>query len=835
MTDLSADLFGPDTSAISNAILGQESGNSANAGISIDGAVGRAQIEPATFAQYAQPGESIDNDEDNIAVHKRIIDDLNKRANGDPARVAVGYFSGPGNIAPPDSPTPWKADHKDGNGKSVSSYVTDVMGRLNPISDAEAAQPVAEKPVAKDLSSDLFGDASNPESKVGIGRTMLDQGEQGATFGFGDEISDALGSLGAYGYKMLPDAHQYQTDLPMGSLPDLMNEARTGTNKRLQEELQQRPALSIGSNIAGALLTGGAGAGTKAGAAIGDSLRSGEVLGRDLGLAGRVGKAAALSSVAGGVSGFGSGSGLEDRLENGVDSMGPAAALGAALPVAGTLLSKVLSSPVEGAANIAARRIAENTGEIPETTLPGTALNKVYDRMSSDYSPQEMQSALNSYASSQGKSLLEAGGPRVANLAEGAAQYPSGGAKAGEFFDSAIGTAPDKLKSSIAKNISPSANYYDTLDDIVKSGREKAAPLYQQAFQKNQAINSPIINRILQTPEGKSALSDAARNMQNEMSLLSKPDPELTALSSELDMASTGQGIGNGLKLKTLDYVKKSMDDSINKAYRDGDAAEARRIIQLKNGLKNEMFSADKSGLYQKALKTSGDYLSNRDAIEAGTTFLRDDPQLIAKQYSDYGPTEKKAYKVGVLKTIRNDIDNKVDGQNVSRLFSKPATRQKLSTILSPTEYDSLRNDAKNVDNIYKLRNQVLGNSRTAGRQIAAEEFNDDTAQFVTDLATKGASRTLMDRGVSAISRQFDGLSNKSAEDVANILYETDPKKKYIIVKDLTNLAKSKNPRSTQAANKLKAFYSLSDGISAAKQNAGYGAIPAGSIAGESK
>lgn len=205
MTDLSADLFGPDTSAISNAILGQESGNSANAGTSIDGAVGRAQIEPATFAQYAQPGESIDNDEDNIAVHKRIIDDLNKRANGDPARVAVGYFSGPGNIAPPDSPTPWKADHKDGNGKSVSSYVTDVMGRLNPISDAEAAQPVAEKPVAKDLSSDLFGD----------GPSFLDQ----ATQPFKDIVPDILAE-----YKSGTQAMTQPLPQPSGHVgQDLLN------------------------------------------------------------------------------------------------------------------------------------------------------------------------------------------------------------------------------------------------------------------------------------------------------------------------------------------------------------------------------------------------------------------------------------------------------------------------------------------------------------------------------------------------------------------------------------------------------------------------------------
>jgi hypothetical protein len=127
-----------DNGAISRAILGQESGDNSDVETSTDNAVGPGQIIPETFAQYALPGEDINNPDDNRAVHKRIIDDLAKKANGDPARIAVGYFSGHGNIAPLDSPTPWKKDHSDGNGKSVSSYVGDVLDRLNPVSEAYA-------------------------------------------------------------------------------------------------------------------------------------------------------------------------------------------------------------------------------------------------------------------------------------------------------------------------------------------------------------------------------------------------------------------------------------------------------------------------------------------------------------------------------------------------------------------------------------------------------------------------------------------------------------------------------------------------------------------------
>ena len=112
----------PPTSSIADAIKTQESG-----GRDIPNAM---QIQPGTWAQYAKPGEDINNKADNDNVGNRIIDDLTKKFGNDPARIAVGYFSGPGNVAPAGSPTPWVNDLKDANGKSVSSYVSDVTGRV---------------------------------------------------------------------------------------------------------------------------------------------------------------------------------------------------------------------------------------------------------------------------------------------------------------------------------------------------------------------------------------------------------------------------------------------------------------------------------------------------------------------------------------------------------------------------------------------------------------------------------------------------------------------------------------------------------------------------------
>lgn len=118
--------------AVRQAILDIESGDKSTAPVSVDGAVGPAQMLPKTFEQFAKPGEDINNPADNRAVSARYIEHLSNLPNvqGDPARIAVGYFSGEGNIAPIGSPQPWVANKTDGNGKSTQAYVQDVTSRM---------------------------------------------------------------------------------------------------------------------------------------------------------------------------------------------------------------------------------------------------------------------------------------------------------------------------------------------------------------------------------------------------------------------------------------------------------------------------------------------------------------------------------------------------------------------------------------------------------------------------------------------------------------------------------------------------------------------------------
>lgn len=196
------------------------------------------------------------------------------------------------------------------------------------------------QPAGNPSPEKTWGEAiAGSDDQAGIARTALDQSLQGATFGFADEVTDRLGAVGA----SLVTGEKYG---------DLLKEARTMSKGRMGRELDQRPALSVGANLAGALLTGGAGATTKAGATAGNFLRSGN-------LAARAGKSALAGATSGGA--YGAGTAEEGhRLEGAGEGAAYGAAFGAALPVAGA----AVKSGYEGTKNVIAGAGARNADEL---------------------------------------------------------------------------------------------------------------------------------------------------------------------------------------------------------------------------------------------------------------------------------------------------------------------------------------------------------------------------------------------------------------------------------------------------------------------------------------
>ena len=191
------------------------------------------------------------------------------------------------------------------------------------LSDNELAEALHSK-FYSDLDKNDFynriglnvqAEAITQPQKPSVGRTVRDQVLQGATFGFTDELTDRMGT----GIASLVTGVSYG---------DLLPEARRTTQERLQNQIEKRTLLSLASNVAGGVITGGYAGKTKAGASVGNFLRAGNTAART-----------AKGVVAGASSGAAYGAGAAEDGSR-VDGVGRGAVFGSVAGGAAPLLAR---------------------------------------------------------------------------------------------------------------------------------------------------------------------------------------------------------------------------------------------------------------------------------------------------------------------------------------------------------------------------------------------------------------------------------------------------------------------------------------------------------------
>lgn len=672
------------------------------------------------------------------------------------------------------------------------------------------------KSVGMDANSiDRFGDnASSFDTLAGLAQKP----GQGAMFGTADE------AVGAVTNPAAQEAMRRQLDMASKNYP------------------VTSAGLEIGGNILGTL--GLSRAFPKISGAIVNAASKGVIP--------SLATSAGVGAVSGGIYGAGEGEGGADaRLKNAGD-MGLFGGLGGVAGAAGakvlgpltrralSIFSKSAPKAIPAGVRDMAESAAEKTAQ--EVPVEPASLGKVSKAVNQDVG--ELNPNIVTSLSKPGEALIDTNGAKVRQLAKGAAQYAGGQEVAENFFNRRVLKAPEKIKESIAQNIGGNDAYHATVDDILAVGREKAKPLYDEAYKANKSIVSKQIDKILETPAGKDALRQASVNMQNDMATMGGKDIGLTEQAKLAGTKADG-GVIPGLNLRSLDYVKKALDDKISGAIRSGDKGVSRILIGLKNSLVDAMDAADvtakagqksfkaEGGLYKQARVASGDYLKTTEAMENGKNFMSLDPELVAKQFKALPETEKTAYLSGVSKQLRDIVDKAPEGRNVyNQILGKPEQQKRLAAILSPEQYKNLASDLKAQDRLYKLRNEVLGGSPTTSKAVAAKEIET----LSSDLQNiPSSSANFLGYVGKFIAKRFDGLNDSTARQVAQILFEERPERKLYL---LEQMAGRKGTDMAQKKAAKAAYFAMDDAMKVFDKdtaNKVVGAVVVGGHAGESK
>lgn len=241
-----------------------------------------------------------------------------------------------------------------------------------------------------------------------------------------------------------------------------------------------------------------------------------------------------------------------------------------------------------------------------------------------------------------------------------------GSTRAQKFLEERDMGAGTRLREDVNQNISPDISVHKTAKALDELKKTTAGPLYDEAYAhpENQNLESPFLNRFLQTPAGKKALADARVNMQNEMKLMGKSDPELTEQARDQGI-TTGKGVARGLKLETWDEIRQALGDQISVAKKAGEDKVARTLTLQKKKLTQELFKLDatskagpnslkpEGGSYQRALKAYSGPSQSGDAMVEGTQIFKKNPHQIAEELGDLDPGDKEFYKLGAAEALR--------------------------------------------------------------------------------------------------------------------------------------------------------------------------------------
>lgn len=605
--------------------------------------------------------------------------------------------------------------------------------------------------------------------KAGTMKSIGQGLQQLATFGLADELQALGAGIGGAINPNKTFAQQY--------------DKRLATKREDIKEAERNPLPYYGTQVAASLVPG-----------IGAAKLGGQTLAR-LATQAPIRTASGLGALQGAAYGFGSGEGgFGER----AGQAGISAGVGALAAPAGAYIGKQVSKLAGKAGEQIGRMTGKNApnefvtpdiNEIVESTSQRQlapkvgqeqkAIGKVVEAIKRDY-PDNWQQVLRAWQDGDVE-LSKLGGENVSRLAKGAAQYRSGEAVTKRYFENELPESVDRIRQAVNRNISGQEAFYATADDVLKSGRLKASPIYEKAH--NSFVNPK--NPIIEKPEIAQAIATARREYPSELDGL--PDNSV----------------------KVLDYAKRAIDDQIEAAQRQGNNNFARSRVDLKNQLLDELDNVSPD--YKKARSISGDYLSVKKAMDDGLNFTNADAELVEKSFKKMSEAEKEAFRIGVGKKIRDTIDKKVGGANpYNAIFGSKDQQRKLMAVLSPEQFTNLEKNLKAEDKLFRLKNEVLGNSSTVSKGMAAAEISDGAGELLAS-TLGGPKATFFAAARMAIKKMSDGISDDSADSIARILYEKEPAQKLMLLektlgsKSLSQVEKQAVKRAYfQAENYLK-------------------------------
>lgn len=361
------------------------------------------------------------------------------------------------------------------------------------------------------------------------------------------------------------------------------------------------------------------------------------------------------------------------------------------------------------------------------------------------------------------ETIMEFGGKATKQLGETVASYPGARVVAENLAEERKSGAGNRILTDFQQAFNINKDPMEIADDIIRLRNAASKPLYDAAYASPVSIGSKTIDNIMLDPAFQSAYARANRIATREGFPLAPLKPE-----------------GNTFDLKTIDYVKRGIDDEINWSKTPASGLGKDEVNSLKKVRSEFMGEVDSQAPaeYKQARQAFGGPTQVFDAIENGRGFFDVDARTLKKTYDALNPAEKDGFAIGAYDAIRTKIQSGADGiDQIKRTFGSPEKRDQIKVLIGDDAFKNLELQLGREKAIRSTDIQITGGSPTQRRTEAAREFEGST-ELVPQMAEKG----LVKGGMDYLLRSVTGPGTRTAETIAPDLYSVDPARQAQIV-----------------------------------------------------
>lgn len=615
---------------------------------------------------------------------------------------------------------------------------------LSKLSEADLqAVAAGNMDAVSDAGLQILAGGPAPKTQYGPGRAAA----QGATFGFADEIEAAA-----------------RAATGQGSYPDILRDV--GLSKRLYE--QRAPGEALAAELGGA-----AGVSLIPGAGAFNLMRAPAVASRIGPAAARYGGAAVGGATAGAITGAGTaepGQRTEGAMRGGVTGavLGPLAtgalqatgrvAQGARDITTGIPVVQQLVAPLAGAAGAT-------------TDFTRRAQEKMLQAVRRDQLTPEQIMTARQVLGDKPETLIERAGANTAGLADVAAKYP-GEAKrmASQLAEERMAGQGERITADLAQAFRVQGDPEQVAEALSRKRAQDAAPLYQRAYQEGAVIDDPRVSEFMKLPAFQRAYGVARRLATYDGVELPKDPRKLQQFD-----------------LRTLDYVKRGLDDVLYQAKMPGPGGTG-RTERAKISEAQQAFLATLDDIvptYGQARAAWAGPTVLREALEAGQGAFRMDPRAMQAATSRMSPAEFEQFKIGALAALRDRVAKAGDGRDLVReVYGSPQKREMLAQLVGD-QFQDLEQRFLREKAIRRTDDLIRGNSRTAERQAGMADLEGETS-VLRSILNQGPVRGTVDY----MLRSGSGVAQPTADALAPMLFSTNPAAQQKTLQQLIELDK---------------------------------------------